>query len=87
MELAPRCPCKAETESAILSSSNGDEMNAAERKRFKIKLHNSYHPTGGQKHHKIKKNVLFVTPYPSATIEHELCKFLYAYLHRSGCNV
>ena len=62
-------------------------MNSAERRKFKKRLWDSYSPTGGQRHHRVKKNVVFVVPYPSATLEHELCKFLYAYLHRSGCAV
>jgi len=61
-------------------------MNAAERKRFKSKLYNSYHPTGKSAHYRVKKNVLCITPYPSATLEHELCKFLFAYLDHSNCN-
>lgn len=62
-------------------------MNAKERRRFKKKLYNSFSPQGKSAYYKVKKNVLFVVPYPAATLEHELAKFLTAYLHRSGVDV
>ena len=62
-------------------------MNAEERRKAKMKLWDSFHPTGGQKHHRVKKNVVHLTPYPAATLEHELCIFIHSFLYRSGCAV